>query len=92
MRMRFGMKLSVLAVSALIVGAGAVSADTLRQALTKAYNNSGLWNKIALFCVPRMKMLHKLWQPCVPCSIGALGSRITSADRYRPSRGLGEYG
>ena len=42
MRMRFGMKLSVLAVSALIVGAGAVSADTLRQALTKAYNNSGL--------------------------------------------------
>ena len=41
-RMRFGMKLSVLAVSALIVGAGAVSADTLRQALTKAYNNSGL--------------------------------------------------
>jgi outer membrane protein len=40
--MRFGMKLSVLAVSALIVGAGAVSADTLRQALTKAYNNSGL--------------------------------------------------
>jgi outer membrane protein len=42
MRMRFGMKLSVLAVSAFIVGAGAVSADTLRQALTKAYNNSGL--------------------------------------------------
>jgi len=42
MRMRFGMKLSVLAVSALIVGAGAVPADTLRQALTKAYNNSGL--------------------------------------------------
>jgi outer membrane protein len=42
MRTRFGMKLSVLAVSALIVGAGAVSADTLRQALTKAYNNSGL--------------------------------------------------
>lgn len=42
MRMRFGMKLFVLAVSALIVGAGAVSADTLRQALTKAYNNSGL--------------------------------------------------
>ena len=41
-RMRFGMKLSVLAVSALIAGAGAVSADTLRQALTKAYNNSGL--------------------------------------------------
>ena len=42
MRMRSGMKLSVLAVSALIVGAGVVSADTLRQALTKAYNNSGL--------------------------------------------------
>jgi outer membrane protein len=36
------MKLSVLAVSALIVGAGAASADTLRQALVKAYNNSGL--------------------------------------------------
>ncbi|MFZ8880065.1 MAG: TolC family outer membrane protein [Paracoccaceae bacterium] len=36
------MKLSVLAVSALIVGAGAASADTLRQALIKAYNNSGL--------------------------------------------------
>lgn len=42
MRMRFGMKLSVLAVSASILGAGAVCADTLRQALTKAYNNSGL--------------------------------------------------
>ena len=42
MQMRFGMKLSALAVSALIVGSGAVSADTLRQALTKAYNNSGL--------------------------------------------------
>jgi len=41
-RVRFGMKLSVLAVSALIVGAGAASADTLRQALIKAYNNSGL--------------------------------------------------
>jgi len=42
LRVRFGMKLSVLAVSALIVGAGAASADTLRQALIKAYNNSGL--------------------------------------------------
>ncbi len=42
MRMRFGMKLSLLVLSVLIVAAGAVSADTLRQALTKAYNNSGL--------------------------------------------------
>ena len=42
MRMRFGKKLSVLAVSALVVGAGAAPADTLRQALPKAYNTSGL--------------------------------------------------